>query len=93
MEVDADHGVLGNDFLGAWCGGLRCGRLWSGGRDRVVESGVYVDIVVQILVLVRVTEPPTLKNTNNERKSTIRPDSGHACVFISTFYLVSLTPL
>lgn len=75
MEVDADHGVLGNDFLGARCGGLR-----GGGRDRVVESGVYVDIVVQILVLVRVTEPPTLKNTNNERQSTTRPDSGHACV-------------
>ena len=66
MEVDADHGVLGNDFLGARCGGLWSGGLWSGGRDRVVESGVYVDIVVQILVLVRVTEPPTLKNTNNE---------------------------
>ena len=80
MEVDADHGVLGNDFLGAWCGGLRCGRLWSGGRDRVVESGVYVDIVVQILVLVRVTEPPTLKNTNNERKSTTRPDTVNACL-------------
>ena len=93
MEVDADHGVLGNDFLGARCGGLRCGRLWSGGRDRVVESGVYVDIVVQILVLVRVTEPPTLKNTNIERQSTIVQDSGHACVFNSTFYLVSLTSL